>query len=110
MADRIDSREFTQWMVYYSIEPWGEEPTDLRHGILSSLIANANRDEKKQREPFEPKDFMLNRSPTPASQPTDAFGIFDRDDEAVTGEGESGGWRETKRRFMALVKKTDQPK
>jgi len=55
---RIDSRELTEWMAYYSLEPWGTEPEDLRAGIIASTIANVNRDQKKQRKPFTPKDFM----------------------------------------------------
>lgn len=98
LAERIDSREFSEWLAFYALEPWGEPPTDLRHGILASLIANVNRDETKQRKPFKPQDFML--APTPT---------IPRDGEAVTGDGESGGWRETKRRFMALVRKTPTP-
>lgn len=31
---------------------------DQRHGIACSLLANVNRDAKKRREPFEPKDFI----------------------------------------------------
>ena len=31
---------------------------DLGFGIVSSTIANCNRNPKKRRKPFEPKDFM----------------------------------------------------
>ncbi len=54
----MSSAEFAEWMAYYAIEPFGEERADLRMGILASLIANVNRDSKKQREPFAPADFM----------------------------------------------------
>lgn len=30
----VDSREFERWKRYYEIEPWGEEPTNYRMGIL----------------------------------------------------------------------------
>ncbi len=54
----MSSAEFAEWMAYYAIEPFGEERADLRMGVLASLIANINRDPKKQREPFTPSDFM----------------------------------------------------
>lgn len=55
---RIDSQELTEWMAYYSLEPWGTESEDLRTGIIASTIANVNRDPKKQKKPFTPQDFM----------------------------------------------------
>jgi hypothetical protein len=54
----IDSTEFTEWMAYYRLEPWGDAVADLRHGVLSSLIANANRDSKSRPQPFSPEDFI----------------------------------------------------
>lgn len=45
-------------MAFYSLEPWGTEVEDLRAGIVASVVANANRDPKKQRKPFKPQDFM----------------------------------------------------
>ena len=30
----------------------------MRNGTLCAIIANVNRDSKKQKEPFQPKDFM----------------------------------------------------
>ncbi len=45
-------------MAYYSLEPFGEERADLRAAQLACLIANANRDPQKKREPFTVDDFM----------------------------------------------------
>jgi len=45
-------------MAYSQLEPFGEERADLRSGIVSSTIANANRDPKKKRKAFRPQDFM----------------------------------------------------
>lgn len=39
------------------LEPFGEDRADLRAGIISSTIANVNRDPKKS-QPFAAKDFM----------------------------------------------------
>lgn len=53
---RIDSKELTEWMAFYSLEPWGTEPEDVRTGIIASTVANANRDPKKKAHKV--KDFM----------------------------------------------------
>lgn len=59
LLTRISSRELTEWMCYFAIEgPAGEDRADWRAGLVASTIANANRDPKKRREPFTPKDFM----------------------------------------------------
>lgn len=54
----MSSREFAEWVAYYGLEPFGEERADLRMAVVASLIANANRDPKKRKRPFEPRDFM----------------------------------------------------
>jgi len=58
MLDRMTWGEYLEWGEYYAVEPWGEERGDLRSGIIASLIANTNRDPKRQPKPFEPVDFM----------------------------------------------------
>jgi hypothetical protein len=76
--------EFAEWMAYYTIEPFGDDW--LRTASIISMIANANRDAKVKTEPFKPEDFMPHiRVDPPADRVID--------------------WRETKRRFMALVQK-----
>jgi hypothetical protein len=50
---KMSSREFSEWIAYCGIDPFGEERSDLRCGIVSSVIANAN---SKHR--FKPRDFM----------------------------------------------------
>lgn len=58
LLHRISSRELTEWMAYYQLEPWGEERADLRAGIIAATVANAARDPKKRRRPFRPEEFM----------------------------------------------------
>ncbi|MCK9326632.1 MAG: hypothetical protein M0P69_14170 [Bacteroidales bacterium] len=58
---RIDSRELSEWISYYEMEPWGTDVEDWRAGMVASTIANVNRDPKKQRKPYTPKDFMPQR-------------------------------------------------
>ncbi|WP_438391078.1 phage tail assembly protein T [Caballeronia sp. DA-9] len=51
----ISSVEFTHWMAYYNIEPFGERIADVRMGMIASTMANIHRDPKQQA--FEPSDF-----------------------------------------------------
>jgi hypothetical protein len=46
----------TEWQIYESIEPFGEQRADLRAGIIASVIANVNRG--KGQKPFTATDFM----------------------------------------------------
>lgn len=58
MMDRMSAIEFDGWAAYFAVEPFGAERADLRAGIVAATVANANRDPKKRREPFQPSDFM----------------------------------------------------
>lgn len=58
LLHRISSRELSEWMAYYRIEPFGQEARWLRTGVIASTIANVNRNEKKRSKPFEPSDFI----------------------------------------------------
>jgi len=58
LKSRLTYNEFTEWMAYYQLEPFGEFRSDLRNGALCSLIANIKRDPKRRSSPYEPKDFM----------------------------------------------------
>ncbi|EXI86092.1 MAG: hypothetical protein AW12_02174 [Candidatus Accumulibacter sp. BA-94] len=58
--------EFQEWCLYYQIEPWGEDRSDLRAGIVASTVANyAGRTRAEGAEPVRPADFMpyLERPP-----------------------------------------------
>lgn len=35
-----------------------EERLDFRAALIAAMIANANRDPKKRRKPYQPQDFM----------------------------------------------------
>lgn len=54
---RISSRELSEWMAYYSVEPWGAERDNLHAGIVASATINVWRGEKD--EPVNAQDFML---------------------------------------------------
>lgn len=57
-VEEFSSREVSEWMAYAGISPFGEERADVRAGIIASVIAEVNRDRKKQSRPFTPADFM----------------------------------------------------
>ena len=69
IGERMSGRELQEWIAFDRISPFGDERADLRSGIVSSVIANANR---SRGEPFRPSDFMpfLDK---PKSTPTDAL-------------------------------------
>lgn len=58
LLGRASSLELSEWMAYYSIEPWGEERGDLRAGIVASTVAETARDPKKRGRPYKPREFM----------------------------------------------------
>jgi hypothetical protein len=56
LLGRVDSRELSEWMAFYSLDPWGEQRADLRHGISCALFAAAHT-EKGKPSP-KPSEFM----------------------------------------------------
>ena len=54
----VSSHEFTEWMSYYSIEPFGDDLIDLQFAQLESLFANANA--RKGRR-YRPEQFLLRK-------------------------------------------------
>ena len=56
MLDEMSSRELSEWLMYWTVSPWGMERHDLGHAMTSSIVANVNR--KKGRRAFVPNDFM----------------------------------------------------
>lgn len=63
VQQNVDSAEFSEWIAYCNIEPFGEERADLRSAIVASTIANCNR--KANKQAFKVSDFMpmFKRSP-----------------------------------------------
>lgn len=52
----VSAAEFSEWMAYDRIEPFGERRADLRAGIVAAVTANAFRG--KDSKPFQASDFM----------------------------------------------------
>lgn len=53
---RMPSAELTEWMAFYTIDPFGDQRADMRSAIISSTLANCHRD--KDRKAFQYTDFM----------------------------------------------------
>ncbi len=96
LLNRVDSKELTEWAAFFALEPWGAEVEDWRAGMVAATVANANRDEKKRRKPYTPRDFMPQRikpeteveskTQTPAEQ-AKTLGLWGRVWEEKFGEG-----------------------
>jgi len=56
MLARMGSDEFSEWLAYYQLEPFGDYRADYRSGVVASTFANAHR--AKDASPFRPEDFM----------------------------------------------------
>lgn len=56
MLRRMDSKELSEWMAFYQIEPFGGDTGYIGHAITASTIANANR--AKGHKPHKVEDFM----------------------------------------------------
>jgi hypothetical protein len=58
MLASIPSKLFIEWQAFFRLEPFGEWRGDFRAAQIAQVIANVNRDSKKQRDPFTVQDFM----------------------------------------------------
>jgi hypothetical protein len=56
LLQSLTSRQFAEWMAFYSIDPFGDQRADLRTGIVASVLNNRWRG--KTEHPREPVDFM----------------------------------------------------
>jgi hypothetical protein len=65
----VSSREFTEWLAYARLEPFGSEADDHRMAQLLALIANVNRDPSRRRRPYSPADFLSQRGPRSEPDP-----------------------------------------
>lgn len=54
----MSSREFSEWMAFYTIEPWGEERADLRQALTTSAVHNSIQAHAKHPKWTKPEDFM----------------------------------------------------
>ena len=52
LDDRMTSREFAEWMVYFQIEPFGPARQDYHAALISTVVANSNGNK------MSPDDFI----------------------------------------------------
>lgn len=66
LSTSMDARELTEWMIYYSLEPWGSSVEGYRDALTCATIANAglfsSAPKLLKKNPFHPKDFMVGAS------------------------------------------------
>jgi len=57
MLQRMSSAELTEWIAFYSLEPFGGDTQYIGHAITAATVANVNRGKKKAAkvEEFMPK-------------------------------------------------------
>lgn len=74
---RIGSAEFTDWLAYYQLEPWGEERADIRNAILCALVANVFRGKGRR---AKLKDFLprFDEEPRPRQSLSDMRAVMER--------------------------------
>lgn len=58
MLREIPSHLLIEWMAFYNLEPFGREAEFQGHALVSSIIAESNRDPKKKADAFTTSDFM----------------------------------------------------
>ena|SRR5690606_23677190 len=58
LLDRMSSREFSEWMAFYEIEPFGDERADLRQAMTTSAVHNSIQAHAKNPKWTKPEDFM----------------------------------------------------
>lgn len=54
----MDAEEFSWWLAYYEMQPFGDDREDLRAAVQTSTLANIHR--KKGAKPIKPEDVFSN--------------------------------------------------
>jgi hypothetical protein len=57
MLEEMPSHAFTEWMAYYSIEPFGDEVTDIHLARMTAILFNQSRG--KAQKAMKPEEFRL---------------------------------------------------
>jgi hypothetical protein len=67
MLNEMSSREFTEWMVYYGAEPFGEELADARNAVNTAAVVNAVIAAAQGKQRFKPDAFRVMPQETEAA-------------------------------------------
>ncbi len=54
---KIDSKELSEWIAFYKIEPFGGEIEDFRSARMAAMFANVNRGKGKR--PYDVREFQF---------------------------------------------------
>jgi len=57
MLNRMTSSEFSEWIAYHELDPFGQEREDLRAGMIAAPLINCWS--KKGGKKAKPKDWIL---------------------------------------------------
>ena len=59
LEHRMSARELTEWMIYYSIEPFGPPREDYRAAMQASTVANVNGHKMKPADFIRPFEYKM---------------------------------------------------
>lgn len=63
----MSSAEFTEWLAYATVEPFGPRREDVRAGMIAAMVTNVARDTKRHPQAFTPDDFFPDPSLPPVT-------------------------------------------
>ncbi len=75
LAAELTSAEFSEWIAFYSIEPFGSQADDLRAGVVAAVTANTVR--SKGQKAARPADFFHSLREAPAVQEVERLSVDD---------------------------------
>ena len=92
MLHRISSKELSEWMAFYGLEPFGYVASMHGSAIVSSVIAEVNRNTEKRSEPFSAQEFLPKELDNEIESDVEQPSVFDKLKEALFGNntGTSG--------------------
>lgn len=69
----MSSAEFTEWMAYYQLEPFGQERDNWHAAVIASTMANVMRTKGRG---VDVDDFMLKTKPARKQTPQSIYQAF----------------------------------
>lgn len=72
--EEVDASEFTEWVAYYELEPFGELRADVRQAHTSAILASVHR-RKGSRQP-RIADFIYDGKPVVQQSIDDMHNLF----------------------------------
>lgn len=53
LEERLTSRELTEWLAYWQMEPWGQWRDNWHHAMTQAMLFNIHRGRKAARGPAD---------------------------------------------------------